>query len=96
MEVKYVDTQSQLADILTKVFSTKDGTRYSTCATSWMYRLSLIIISAFFRFDESRDMSKLEVQGEDNARCVTKSRKVRKMAFYRSHRGHQDSVILQL
>ena len=80
MQVNYVETQSQLADILMKGSFTEDGTIFSTCVTSLMRQLPPFAFSVLLFDDESRDMSKREVQGADNVRRVAESRPVSKTA----------------
>ena len=45
VQIKYVDTQKQLADLLTEVWRVMKGTIFFNCWTSWFSRCSLTAIS---------------------------------------------------
>ena len=89
--------KSTLADIQMKCSFTKDGTSFSTCATSLMCQLSPFVISAFL-FALTRAGTCRSVKLKEKTMCAAlQSRdQCAKQLLLRSHSDHQDTVILQL
>ena len=77
IQIRYVDSRNQLADILTKGHSTRDV---------WNHLLNLFNIRLFSSQSCSEDMAKRPQEGDYKERVVAKSKPVRNLVS-RSHAG---------
>ena len=66
VQIKYVDTKNQPADILTRgVFRVTSGITFSVCSTWWVSRCSLADTSAFFFLIRSEKQSAMSKRGQE-------------------------------